>query len=104
MITRELPIYYLLAIVILIAIHQIGTNTGMEFLLKAEATNDAFSVQEANSTNYKKDVFGVSEIYPTISGGREWFVNMTNPTNSSHFTETGGFELIKRNDGSWRVK
>ena len=53
--------------------------------------------------NRQKDIFGISEIYPTVSGGREWFVNMTNPANSSHFSETGGFELIKQSDGSWRV-
>lgn len=75
-----------------------------EFLYEADAANDAFSVQEViNSTNDKKDIFGISELYPTIEGGREWFVNMTNPANSSHFSETGGFEMVRQVDGSWRV-
>ncbi len=26
------------------------------------------------------DKFGVSEIYPTKPGGREWFIDMNNPT------------------------
>jgi hypothetical protein len=92
-----------LTVVILLVIFGLGITFVSEFLSEAAAENDAFSVQETNSTNDKKDVFGVSEIYPTAIGGREWFVNMTNPANSSHFSETGGFELIKQNDGSWRV-
>lgn len=87
----------------IIAIFQIGITALSEFLSEAGAANDAFIVQQANSTNHKKDIFGIPEIYPTVSGGREWFVNMTNPANSSHFSETGGFELIKQSDGSCRV-
>jgi hypothetical protein len=30
-------------------------------------------------------------------------VNMSNPENSSDFSKTGGFGLIKQKDGSWRV-
>jgi hypothetical protein len=85
------------------ATFQKETTSASEFLSDADAVNDVFSVQETNNTNHKKDIFGISELYPTASGGREWFVNMTNPANSSHFSETGGFELIKQNDGSWRV-
>jgi hypothetical protein len=94
--------YSLLTFVMIFAVFQIG-SAGSEFLSEANGANDAFSVQEPNSTGHKKDIFGVSEIYPTVSGGREWFVNMTNPANSSHFSETGGFELIRQNDGSWRA-
>jgi hypothetical protein len=98
-----LVFYSLLTIVMMFATFQASTTSESVFLSEAGAVNDAFSVQEVNSTNHKKDIFGISEIYPTVSGGREWFVNMTNPANSSHFSETGGFELIKQNDGSWRV-
>lgn len=92
-----------LTIVMIFATFQIGFTALSEFLSEVDAANDAFSVQEANSTNHKKDIFGVSEIYLTVSGGGEWFENKTNPANSSHFSETGGFELIKQSDGSWRV-
>ena len=100
-----LVFYSLLTIVMMFATFQASTTSESVFLSEAGAVNDAFSVQEVNSTNHKKDIFGISEIYPTVSGGREWFVDMTNPANSSHFSETGGFELIKliQNDGSWRV-
>lgn len=100
---NALQYYSVLTIVIIYAIFQLGISLESKFLSDADAKNDAFSVQESNSTNDKKDIFGVSEIYPTASGGREWFVNMTNPANSTHFSETDGFELIKQNDGSWRV-
>jgi hypothetical protein len=98
-----LQYYSVLTIVIILAIFQLGITLVSEFLSEADAKNDAFSVQESNSTNDKKDIFGVSEIYPTAIGGREWFVNMTNPANSTHFSETDGFELVEQNDGSWRV-
>lgn len=97
------PQYYsVLTIIIILAIFQLGITLVSEFLSEADAKNDAFNVQESNSTNDKKDIFGVSEMYPTAIGGREWFVNMTNPANSTNFSETDGFELIKQNDGSWR--
>jgi hypothetical protein len=100
---NALQYYSVVTIVIIWAIFQLGITLVSDFLSEADAKNDAFSVQESNSTNNKKDIFGVSEIYPTAIGGREWFVNMTNPANSTHFSETDGFELIKQNDGSWRV-
>ncbi len=100
---NALVFYSLLTIVMMFATFQVSTTSESVFLSEAGAVNDAFSVQEVNSTNHKKDIFGISEIYPTLSGGREWFVNMTNPANSSLFSETGDFELLKQNDGSWRV-
>src|ERR687891_457677 len=88
--------YSLPTSVIIFAIFLTLITASSDFLSEVEAANDAFSVrEEVNSTNDKKDIFGISEIYPTISGGREWFVNMTNPANSSHFSETGGFEMVR---------
>jgi hypothetical protein len=96
--------YLLTAPAITFFIFLMVDTASSEFLYEAEAANDAFNVQEMiNSTNDKRDIFGIPEIYPTIEGGREWFVNMTNPANSSHFSETGGFEMIRQVDGSWRV-
>src|SRR5688572_28103421 len=31
------------------------------------------------------DKFGVKKIYPTAQGGREWFVNMSDPLKDSNF-------------------
>jgi hypothetical protein len=90
------------AIIAIFPIFYIGITAELEFLFEATAASP-FSVQDTDFMNRQKDIFGISEIYPTASGGREWFVNMTNPANSSHFSETGGFELIKQSDGSWRV-
>ena len=100
---NALPSHSLFAIVVIFAIFHSCISAELEFLSGASATNDAFSVQDSNFANNRKDMFGVSEMYPTITGGREWYVNMTNPANSSHFSETGGFALVKQNDGSWRV-
>ena len=100
---NALPSHSLFAIVIIFAVFHSCISAELEFLSGAIATNDAFSVQESHFANNRKDMFGISEMYPTIAGGREWHVNMTNPANSSHFSETGGFELVKQNDGSWRV-
>jgi hypothetical protein len=50
---------------------------------------------------------GVKEIYPTKAAGREWFMNMDNPTSDGVFSTgstTGTKAIITKNaDGSWRV-
>jgi hypothetical protein len=48
-------------------------------------------------------MFGITEIYPTKLGGREWFLNMSYPKNSSNFSITDNFNLSKLSDGSWRI-
>ncbi|MGH9913451.1 MAG: hypothetical protein ACRD4W_13475, partial [Nitrososphaeraceae archaeon] len=73
-------------IITIFTIFHIGITAELEFSFEATAAGDAFSVQDIDFVNRQKDIFGISEIYPTVSGGREWFVNMTNPVNSSHFS------------------
>ena len=47
------------------------------------------------------DKFGVMEVYPTRAGGREWFVDMNNPTKDLGFeTESN---ITRQLDGSWQV-
>jgi HYR domain-containing protein/Big-like domain-containing protein len=50
---------------------------------------------------------GVKEIYPTKAGGREWSMNMNNPTSDGIFSTgstTGTKAIITKNaDSSWRV-
>ena len=47
------------------------------------------------------DQFGVTEIYPTKVGGREWYVN-TNDPNADEIFDTGSPIKIQP-DGSWQI-
>ena len=49
------------------------------------------------------DIFGITKIYPTKEGAREWFLNMSHPTNSSNFSITDNVNLSKVSDSSWRI-
>ncbi|MGA8405253.1 MAG: hypothetical protein WB664_10595, partial [Nitrososphaeraceae archaeon] len=53
------------------------------------------------STSKKIDKFGIMEIYPTKAGGREWFINMENPTSDGIFNPQSN--LSRQQDGSWRI-
>ena len=39
------------------------------------------------------DKFGIKEIYPTMQGGREWYINMSNPRNDNIFSIGTGFPM-----------
>jgi hypothetical protein len=47
------------------------------------------------------DKFGIKMIYPTKSGGEEWFINMDNPTADTRFNPKT--TLSKNDDGSFKV-
>ena len=49
----------------------------------------------------KLDKFGIKEIYPTKSGGREWFIDMNRPTEDPWFNV--GSNVTKQLDGSWQI-
>ncbi|HJU79464.1 MAG TPA: hypothetical protein VJ599_07880 [Nitrososphaeraceae archaeon] len=49
----------------------------------------------------KLDRFGITEIYPTKSGGSEWFIDMKNPTEDPGFNL--GSNITKQLDGSWQI-
>jgi hypothetical protein len=51
----------------------------------------------------KVDKFGIKKIYPTIEGGREWFVNMDNPFADNLFYSTFHRNITRQDDGSWRI-
>jgi hypothetical protein len=53
------------------------------------------------STSKKFDKFGIMEFYPTKAGGREWFINMENPTSDGIFNPQSN--LSRQQDGSWRI-
>jgi hypothetical protein len=42
------------------------------------------------------------EIYPTKPGGREWFINMDNPTSDKIFDPQS--TIAKQPDGSWQIE
>ena len=52
-------------------------------------------------TSNKFDRFGIMEIYPTKAGGREWFINMENPTIDGIFNPQSN--ISRQPDGSWRI-
>lgn len=47
------------------------------------------------------DIFGILEIYPTKPGGREWFIDMNNPTGDPAFKT--GSNITRQLDGSWQI-
>jgi hypothetical protein len=56
---------------------------------------------EPNST--ANDPFGIKKIYSTKQGGREWFMNMSNPQNDPNVEFTYNPKLVKQNDSSWEL-
>lgn len=59
--------------------------------------------QQDNNTNNDSDRFGIKKIYPTVQGGREWYLNMTNPKSDPAVTFTFNPGLTKQQDGSWKI-
>lgn len=49
------------------------------------------------------DKFGISEIYATKAGGRQWYINMKNPMVDNFFSKSSSVNLTARPDGSWIV-
>jgi hypothetical protein len=52
--------------------------------------------------NVVRHIFKVKEIYPTKPSGREWFINMDNPTADGIFDP--GSPITKQADGSWQIE
>jgi len=48
-----------------------------------------------------RHLFEVKQIYPSQPGGREWFIDMNNPTIDGIFDP--GSPISKQSDGSWRI-
>jgi hypothetical protein len=47
------------------------------------------------------DKFGIKELYPTKTGGNEWYVNMNDPKSDTNFKNLPS--MTKQSDGSWQV-
>ena len=51
----------------------------------------------------RMDEFGTLQIYPTVPGGREWFINMQDPFDDEIANFNSDIALVKQSDDSWRV-
>ncbi len=72
--------------------------------VKAELDSHANHLDIATSSFKKEfDKFGIKEIYPTKSGGREWYLNMGDPKDDRNFSVTFNHSLSRQADGSWRI-
>ena len=52
------------------------------------------------------DKFGIKEIYPTKTGGEDWFMNMDDPGNDPRIGGEGPSTIFvsQNDDGSWKVQ
>ena len=82
---REFTVYKWLAFIIFVAILS------------------AVTIGIANAQTEGLDKFGIKKIYPTKPGGREWFVNTSNPKNDSLFSITFNPDIKKQANGSWHI-
>ena len=58
------------------------------------------SISVSTSDTGTNDKFGIKKIYPTKSGGEEWYMNMVDPSNDPRTSEPS---MSRNSDGSWRV-
>src|SRR5919205_4524682 len=68
--------------------------------ITASASSSSVSLSSSSAEN---DIFGIKKIYPTKSGGREWFMDMNDPRSDGIFFITSDRNITRQEDGSWRV-
>lgn len=112
-------ILILMSIILLLNIFPIVINSASGDPLIGNLLSRSSSNSTSHTNKYLVDKSGITEIYPTRSGGgREWYVNMSSPLNDGNFYLSGGTEnpnssattnstsngqLIKQADGSYQV-
>ena len=79
-----LSIFYFISISLLLFLSNLNLHT--------------FALQNVSNSTNQNDIFGIKKIYPTKQGGREWFMNMTDPKNDPNIDFTYDPHLIKQND------
>jgi hypothetical protein len=84
-----------------------GNSTGLSQVpspIKINGSEISLSSSSSPSSNSTtNDIFGIKEIYPTKSGGREWFINMNDPRSDGIFFITSDHDITRQDDGSWRI-
>ena len=65
------------------------------------ASSQNSTLISATTSPITVDKFGIEEIYPTKQGGREWFINMENPTSDGIFDPQS--TITRQPDGSWQI-
>ena len=79
----------------------------------SEEDNFKSTYNSNDKINSKYDKFGIEKIYPSKTGGEEWFMNMNNIFDDSQFYPFGvsdskfedpNLKIIKNEDGSWKLK
>ncbi|HEU4824312.1 MAG TPA: hypothetical protein VFS97_12870, partial [Nitrososphaeraceae archaeon] len=49
-----------------------------------------------SSSSAENDIFGIKKIYPTKSGGREWFIDMNDPRSDGIFFITSDRNITRQ--------
>jgi hypothetical protein len=84
----------------------VSISTEGSYTMTARATDKAGNMQWHTvyfkvSSSSSLDKFGIKELFPTKTGGNEWYVNMNDPTSDSMFRNLPS--MTKQSDGSWQV-
>jgi hypothetical protein len=90
-----------------ISLYFVSSNREEPCKDNVEKYNKISNQGNKNNGNNKKyddtlDKFGITKIYPTKEDGREWFIDMDDPTSDKEF-QPDDATLEKQADGSWRV-
>ena len=67
------------------------------------ASSGALTSSSTRHPTIGVDKFGIREIYPTMPGGREWYVNMSDPKQDPIFNITDNTPISRQDDGSWLI-
>jgi hypothetical protein len=73
----------------------------VKITVNGNTVNKAASITELDIFS-SSDNFGIIKLYPTKSGGEQWFMNMNNPLGDSRFNPQN--TITKNPDGSWKMK
>ena len=106
----SLPLFVILLLYSPFAVIGQSDTTQPPIFNSTQTANNTTNITTENNTAgieleeaAEDDIFGISKIYPTKVGAREWFLNMSDPKNSSNFFITDNLNLTKLSDGSWRI-
>jgi hypothetical protein len=92
--------YIALMIFLTLATIFFGGATTEETKNVAIDNEETFQSYDDNNTT---DKFGIKKMYPTTQGGREWFIDMSNPKSDGIFSITSNHNITKQKDASWRI-